>query len=263
MKKIFWVLLLVAVTLASCTKENDNIGQQIIGKWMLAQMDGNIVPTNAKVVYTFDSDTTGYVSASRVDYNTDLPRWTNHAPSNVSVNGNRVTLGGTLNKTTSFVAEIEVKSISNTETTAKSSYTVYHNGEPLYASNGNTLWIKVQKDYSADILGKWEGRVTNAEGSEFDDNNLHRWEYFADGSYIYYNLDADSNWTPQASEFSEYFVDGTLLCTRWKNSGEGEEEHREWWEIASIENGVMNWTALRQRDDGSTYTATFQMTRVQ
>ena len=60
-----------------------------------------------------------------------------------------------------------------------------------------------------------------------------------------------------------YFVDGTLLCTRWRNTGDNEVEHREWWEIASIENGVMNWTALRQRDDGSTYTTTFSMTKVQ
>lgn len=26
---------------------------------------------------------------------------------------------------------------------------------------------------------------------------------------------------------------------------------------------MMNWTALRQREDGSTYTATFQMTKVE
>lgn len=33
--------------------------------------------------------------------------------------------------------------------------------------------------------------------------------------------------------------------------------------IASISGGVMNWTALRKRTDGTTYTATFQMTKVQ
>ena len=59
---------------------------------------------------------------------------------------------------------------------------------------------------------------------------------------------------------SQYFVDGSLLCTRWVIDG---TENREWWEIASIADGVMNWTALRQREDGTTYTATFQMTKVQ
>ena len=36
-------------------------------------------------------------------------------------------------------------------------------------------------------------------------------------------------------DFSDYFVAGNLLCTRWKNAGEGNEENREWWEIESIE----------------------------
>jgi len=59
---------------------------------------------------------------------------------------------------------------------------------------------------------------------------------------------------------AEYFVDGTLLCTRWKKTADS-EELREWWEI-TIENGVMKWTALRKKADGSTYTATFEMTKV-
>ena len=61
---------------------------------------------------------------------------------------------------------------------------------------------------------------------------------------------------------AEYFVDGSLLCTRWKNVG-SDIENRESWEIASIQNGKMEWTALRQKADGTTYTATFSMTRVE
>jgi hypothetical protein len=60
---------------------------------------------------------------------------------------------------------------------------------------------------------------------------------------------------------ADYFVDGILLCTRWQHTADS-EELREWWEIESIENGVMKWTALRMHEDGSTYTATFEMTKV-
>ena len=63
--------------------------------------------------------------------------------------------------------------------------------------------------------------------------------------------------------FSDYFVEGPLLCSRWKNNVEGAVENREWWEIESIENGVMKWKALRQKEDGTLYTATFQMTKVE
>jgi len=65
---------------------------------------------------------------------------------------------------------------------------------------------------------------------------------------------------PSPNTLNEYFVDGTLLCSRWIND---ENEFREWWEIASIKDGVMNWTALRANEDGTTYTATFEMKKVE
>jgi hypothetical protein len=60
-------------------------------------------------------------------------------------------------------------------------------------------------------------------------------------------------------EFQNYFVDGTLLATRWKN--QGEEELREWWEIASIDGNEMQWTALRAAE-GGTVTQTMKWVKV-
>ena len=60
----------------------------------------------------------------------------------------------------------------------------------------------------------------------------------------------EGEWVPSGDEISEYFVDGTLLCTRWGNN---EQENREWWEIASIKDGVMKWKALRENEDGTTF----------
>jgi hypothetical protein len=72
-----------------------------------------------------------------------------------------------------------------------------------------------------------------------------------DGTFNFFRK-VDGQW--QISD-DDYFVDGYLLCTRRKNAGAGNEEHREWWEIESIEDGVMKWKALRQNADGTTYTA--------
>jgi hypothetical protein len=58
---------------------------------------------------------------------------------------------------------------------------------------------------------------------------------------------------------NEYFVAGNLLCSRWMENG---QENREWWEI-SIDGDKMNWTALREDEDGKTFTATFEMKRVE
>ena len=58
---------------------------------------------------------------------------------------------------------------------------------------------------------------------------------------------------------NEYFVAGNLLCARWMENG---QENREWWEI-TIDGDKMNWTALREGEDGKTFTATFEMDRVE
>ena len=265
MKKVLFTLALAATLLASCGKdnENDNIAQKMIGKWMTSEINGRTATTNEKVVYTFESDPQGYLSASGVDFTEDHPKWTNYMLSAITVDGNTIIMNGSFNKTTSFTAILDVKSINETEMLTDSRYTVYHNGEILYENDGTVKWTKVPKNYRDDILGLWEGHITSADSSRFDDGELHRWEYRNDGTYIYYRLNDNGQWVYDVNEMALYFVDGTLLCTRWRNTGDNEVEHREWWEIASIENGVMNWTALRQRDDGSTYTTTFSMTKVQ
>ena len=70
---------------------------------------------------------------------------------------------------------------------------------------------------------------------------------------------SDGDWIPTEDVYSDYFVAGSLLCTRWKNAGEGQEGTRAWWGIDSIEDGVMRWSALCLDADGNTYTATFEM----
>jgi hypothetical protein len=120
--------------------------------------------------------------------------------------------------------------------------------------------VRVTHDYSEDIIGTWEGRLTSDQDA-YSDNQLHRWEYKTDGTFVYYRQNNNGEWVADVNTLSEYFVDGPLLCSRWKNVGDTTEK-RESWEIASIKNGKMEWTALRQNDDGSTYTAKFSMTRV-
>ncbi len=120
---------------------------------------------------------------------------------------------------------------------------------------------RVNADYTTAIHGMWQGHVTSEMGSEFDDGEEHRWEYLANGTFRYYHK-VDGTWQLSNDEYAKYFVDGNLLCTRWKNTGENTIEHREWWEISSIDNNTMTWTALREGENGTTYTATFSMTKV-
>ena len=218
MKKIFnWMLAAIitcgASVFTSCTNGNGdnpvvpvepdlNVAEKIIGKWMVAERDGEPALTNEKNVFTFLSATKAYQSVSRVDYDETKPKWRAKEECDMTIDGNTVTLLS-------------------------------------HSSN-------IDKVFTL---------------SEFDDGENHRWEYLLDGTFNYFHK-VDGQWQISDDDYADYFVDGNLLCTRWKNEGAGNEEHREWWEIESIEDGVMKWKALRQKEDGTTYTATFEMKKV-
>ena len=92
-----------------------------------------------------------------------------------------------------------------------------------------------------------------------DDND--RLEFFEDGTYKYWRKNDAGEWEEVTTrEFQEYFVDGGFLCTRWKNIDEN--ELREWWEIVTIKGDKMQWQALRQNENGSTFEQTMDWERV-
>ena len=234
-----------------------NLAETIIGKWMVAELDGQLCPTNLKAVITFLSPTKAYGSLS--DFYSES--WNNQTSADVVINGNNVTLTAFENEHTKHVTETVIYSITDNEMILKSDWKVYVDGEVVINEvYDKERYIRIADDFQDAIVGTWEGKVTS-EDDEHTDGELHRWEYKADGTYVYYSQE-NGEWKAGADHMSDYFVDGTLLCTRWQHTADS-EELREWWEIESIENGVMKWTALRMREDGSTYTATFEMTKVQ
>ena len=247
----------------SCTKQDnpvnpaDNLSEKIIGKWMETDVNGEPLLTNRKIVFNFVSATRALVSASRNSH-PESGFWVDHEEADVTIDGNKVTLTIQSDEHTTSVMEFNVTAISSSEFTANRKLTVTIDGNVVHTANEVFRLVKQTADYRQAILGTWEGRCTS-EGSVFDDGQEHRWQYKADGTYVYYVKDGD-DWVPyEGTTLSEYFVDGNLLCTRWIDQG---QENREWWEI-SIDGDKMNWTALRQKEDGSTFTATFEMKKVQ
>ena len=141
---------------------------------------------------------------------------------------------------------------------------------PTYTSgNGSKLGPCATSGYSGKVfepVDEYKGDLARSYfymsvryAGEDDDYLEHRWQYNADGTYVYYNK-SGNDWIPNPlNTLNEYFVDGNFLCMRWINNG---AEYREWWEIASIEDNVMSWTALRKKADGTTYTASFSMVKM-
>ena len=234
-----------------------NIPEKIIGKWIISDKDGLPMPTNRTNVFTFVSATKAYMSASLNTRPEVNPEWMDNIEANVTINGNLMTLTLHVDEHKTMVHEFIVTDINATEFTANHKVTVTVDGNVMFVDEDVIRLTKVTADYRTAIIGTWEGHCTS-EGSVFDDGQEHRWQYNADGTYVYYVKDGD-NWVPSENTLNEYFVDGNLLCTRWIDQG---QENREWWEI-NIDGDKMNWTALRQKEDGTTFTATFEMKKVE
>lgn len=267
MKKFFMVLATTlicgACVFTSCKKDKVkdkdntdlNLKENIIGTWITADKNGQPMPTNEKLVYTFVSTTKALVSAS-LTYPEIGSHWSDQYEANITISDNKVTINMNLDEHTTAEEEYTVTAINGSEFTANHKVTITVDGNVLFSDENVLRLVKQTVYYKQDILGTWEGHCTST-GSVFDDGQEHRWKYKADGTYVYFVKDGD-NWISGDNTLNEYFVDGTLLCTRWIDNG---VENREWWEI-SIEDNQMHWTATRQNDDGSTFTATFEMEKI-
>ena len=256
-------LICSSTVFTSCSDDDNsfdptaNLSEKIIGKWVPADLEGQSALTNAKMVTTFISTTKAIASSSKVDFTEKDCKWNVYREDDVVIAGNKVTLTGHSNEHTTLINEYNVSSITNTELIGTWKHITIVDGVETVNTQYDIRLLKVTTDYRADIIGTWEGHCTS-EGSVFDDGQEHRWQYNADGTYVYYVKDGN-NWVPSENTLNEYFVDGPLLCTRWIDLG---QENREWWEI-TINGNKMNWTALRQNEDGTTFTATFEMTKVE
>ena len=224
-------LICGASVFTACTADNAdnpatpdlNLSEKIIGKWMPVGIDGKPVLTDKKSVYTFVSATKAYMSVSTNPQQGEETVWNDQKELDVAISGS--------------------------EFTANHKLTVKVDGNVVLSNEGVIRFEKTTADYTAEILGLWE--CTGLTGIETYNDANARLEFLADGTYRYYRKDEGGQWQAVTTrEFQDYFVDGTLLATRWKN--QGQEELREWWEIASLADGQMQWTALRQNTDGTT-----------
>ena len=256
---VFTMVLCGASIFTACSSDDDKekpLSEKLLGKWMISELEGKPCPTNYKAVITFLSATEAYGSLSDILSES----WNSHTTATVVIDGNKVTLTAKENEHITHVTKADISRITDKNMWLSSDWRVYEDGVEIGGEVWNSeCYERISNDYEKDIIGTWEGKVTSQE-DEHTDGEMHRWEYKANGTYVYYNKSGDQ-WVNSNDALAEYFVDGTLLCTRWKKTQDS-DELREWWEIESIKDGKMKWTALRMREDGTTYTATFEMTKV-
>ena len=231
----------------------EEIEKSIIGSWVLAEKDGKPALTNEKPILTIVSPTEAYSSVSLV--NEGRAPWHSNSQCGLAINGNQLTITAHTENGSTIEHHLTITEISSDTFTANVKSTLPVDTSESVVAESVFTFVKAE-DLSEAVLGTWEGKCTS-ESSVFDDDKDHRWEYKSDGTYVYYNKEGDE-WVASDNSENEYFVAGNLLCMRWVDNG---TENREWWEI-SAEDGKMSWTALRANEDGSTYTAMFEMEQV-
>jgi hypothetical protein len=234
----------------------DGLAEKLLGKWIEVEIDGQPAPTCNNSATTFVSATKAYYSSSRPDYTETQLKWSAHREYDVNISGNKVTLTGHP-ETEPYITLFEeyvITSITATEMVCKYRHTTIRDGQIQgLITEKNARLVKTDIDYRQDVVGTWEGQTS-------DGLNV-RWDIRADGTYLFSQKVGSGDWEIMDDDlFNEYFADGYLFCARWQSAGE--KENREWWQIESIQNGVMKWKTLKQNPDGSTSTTTAELTKV-
>jgi ABC-type sugar transport system substrate-binding protein len=233
----------------------EDLAAKLTGKWIDIENGGEEELTADKTVITFLSPTKATVSYSREDFEeTTQRKWNNYREYEVTISGNKVRLITAPNKTITLVDEMVISSITDTEILCTYKHTTYINGEEKVYYESDSKMAKVTTDYREALVGTWESTQEDKEWC---------WEFKSDGTYVFSESVDGSPFTTFKDEFSEYFVDGPLLCMRWKNLGEGEVEKRDWWEIASLEDNKMVWTVYTQDDSGNPYTKMIELRKLE
>lgn len=196
-----------------------NLAEKLIGKWLYWGYDGQIAETEESSVTTFvmeGSTLKAYISQSLPKYGL----WVHNQPADVKIDGNKVTVTMQAGNTTT-VEEMTDITLTDTEFNYTSKFCVYKDGEMIDDMLYKLHCTKLYDDYSQIILGRWEGTITSDEPGYEPEPFCG--EYFSNGTNVEYEL-VDGQWTEVETEYAEYFIDGNLLCTRWKYPGK-EEEH--------------------------------------
>lgn len=235
----------------------EGLAEKLTGKWIESEINGQPAQTCDKSAVTFVSATKAIYSSSKPDFTETQIKWSDHREYDVKITGNKVTLTGhpESNASLTLKEEFIISSITDTEIVCKFRHITIREGQEVGSVTEKDVRLaKTDVDYSQDVVGTWEGQTSTGL-------NI-RWEIKADGTYQYSRKIGDGEWEKMEDYFNYYFADGYLFCARWKNIGDGMGEQRQWWEITSIQNSVMKWKAQLQNGDGSAYTETAEMTKV-
>ncbi len=244
--------LLVGTLLIGCSgsdNENDDTTQlKLMGLWVAEQLNGEPLPTNDYLVYDIKTLSHIYESFCIPSGNGNT-EWMS-VEARYTLSGNDLSVYVTAHNNT---IDIKLKELTDKSMTWNV-WRVDYNGDVTDVNQTYGL-RRLTDDYSKTILGMWEGRcITSGQP-----NDLHRWLYFADGTYAYYSKDTAGEWQEKQDNEGTYLLYGDLLVTSWQNNHltGTEGSSCEVWQMTATDK-AMTWKATR----GDNLLIEYAMTRV-
>lgn len=249
-KAYFYLLALLCISLSGCEKDDCGCDKlDIMGDWVVDKVDGTDLKTNDVIVYKINSHDK-MVECFRDSLNEQSVDW--------KVGDLQYALSGDLLQIYSpesmWGFDIRVLNSSQYAMEWKMEKGE-HNGEITHPSILYHL-RRLSDDYMGVFVGLWEGYCTTPCESQ----EVHRWEYFSNGTYLYYSKDAQGEWPEQTDKSGTYVLNGDVLATSWHGmnaAGEIIPKCEVW--VITIDKGKMSWRATRE--DGKIIE--YVMTKVQ
>lgn len=266
-----WMLAAILIcgltTLTSCSSDDnsdkdDALAEKVMGKWMLVDSDGQPVVTDKVSVYTFNREGSGvkaYFSTAMAESQT----WLYKQQADVAVGNGSLTLTSRLTNGVTVVVEMTDVSVSGSDLTLTAKTTISAEGRET-ATYGpcREHFTRVSADYKAeDLIGRWNGYYA-CDDPAYSKPDPHQAVFRGDGTCNYYYAKDGGEFKLDPTVYSKYFVDGSLLSLCWLDYGEGEREKYENWEILSVSKEKITSRAFHKRPDGTIYTETYHLSKV-
>lgn len=257
-----------AAVFTSCSSNDDNSGkddslaEKVTGKWMLVESDGQPVVTDRVSLYTFINEGAGskaYFSIAMAESQT----WLYKQQADVAVGNGGLTLTSRLANGATAIVQMTDVSVSGSDLTFTAKTTISADGrETATYGPRREHFTSVSADYKAeDLIGTWDGYYS-CDDPAYSKPDPHRAVFRADGTCNYYYAKDGGEFKLDPTVYSKYFVDGSLLSLCWLDYGEGEHEKYENWEILSVSKEKITSRAFHKRPDGTIYTETYHLSKV-
>ena len=240
----------------------NGLAEKVTGKWLLVDSEGQPVVTDRVSVYTFAKEGSGlkaYFSMAMAESQT----WLFKQQADVTVGTGSLTLTSRLDNGSTAVVQMTDVSVSGSDLTFTAKTTISTDGvETATYGPRREHFTSVSADYKAeDIIGTWDGYYS-CNDPEYSKPDPHRAVFRADGTCNYYYAKDGNEFKVDPTVYSKYFVDGSLLSLCWLDYGDGQREQYENWEILSISKEKIISRAFHKHPDGTIYTETYHLSKV-